>query len=113
MIAGCGGGDASNEEVTSKPVTFTVCNRTGAKIIDVGINSNDSRMTPMSYGSIENGVSETLKNNYLPSKIGLHWSKLNKNRTSKDINVSSSLGATYQGPIRLTVQPNGKVIVSK
>ncbi|QQE13268.1 hypothetical protein JD969_07370 [Planctomycetota bacterium] len=120
-IASCGSSNEGESEEkqagtqADKPqkITFTVKNKTGAKIIDVGINSSDSRMKPMSYGSIDKDRSETLKNDYLPSQIGLHWSKMNRDRTSKTIKVSDQFGSAYQGPIKLTIKPNGKVSVSK
>ncbi|QDU35193.1 hypothetical protein KS4_32730 [Poriferisphaera corsica] len=118
-MAACGGnGNENTTESTaeaSKPkkITFTVKNKTGAKIIDVGINSSDSRMTHMSYGSIEKSSTETLKNKYLPRTIGLHWSKMNKDRTSANLRIGEALGPNYQGPVTLTIQPNGSVSISK
>ena len=115
MLVGCGGESGSNAKPDEAPkkVTYTVVNKTGAKIIAVGINSSDSKLTPMSYGSIAKGASETLKNDYLPTTIGLHWSKMNKDRTSKTVKIAKSLGADYRGPVKLTITVNGKVLVSK
>lgn len=112
LIPGCGPSqaDAASAE-QSRELSFVVVNNSGGDIDGVALVGTN---IPMGFADIKNNDRGTLKNKKLnlPEKLTLHWGDERGNRKEGSVYVWSELGASYSGPITLTITRRNKVILT-
>ena len=69
----------------------------------------------MSFSDIPDNERSELKDKKLklPERLTLHWGDSRGNRAEGSVNVWSELGASYSGPVVLTITPRGKVVLTR
>ena len=112
LLPGCGPSEAdASEAAVPRELTFTVTNNSDGEINSVGLSGAN---LPMAFRNLTKGESATLKSKKLelPEKLSLHWSNKRGDRKEGSANVWSELGASYSGPVNLTITQRGKVVLT-
>jgi hypothetical protein len=109
LLPGCGPSEADAAAASEpRPLSFVVLNKTGGDINGVGIEGAN---VPMGFSDIENNGRGEVKDKdlKLPETLTLHWGDTRGDRHEGSVNVWSELGASYSGPVTLTITRRGKV----
>lgn len=112
LIPACGPSEAAASQAAEpRPLSFVVDNRSGGEITSIGLEGAN---LPMSFGDMSKGQTKSLKNKklQLPEKLTLHWSDARGKRKEGSVKVWGELGATYSGPVKLTITQRGKASLS-
>lgn len=113
LLPGCGEPSAAEaaEASRDRPLSFVVINNTGGEMTQIGI---DGTNFPMGFSDLEKGATGQIaaKSLELPEHLTLYWSDPRGDRKEGSVDVWSELGASYSGPVKLTVTRRGKVVLS-
>lgn len=112
LLPGCGPSEADATEAQApRALSFVVVNNSGDDIEGIGLAGAN---IPMSFADLTNNGRGELKNKKLelPEKLTLHWGDARGNRSEGSVNVWSELGASYSGPVTLTITRRGKVVLT-
>ncbi|MEO0476976.1 MAG: hypothetical protein AAF085_13545 [Planctomycetota bacterium] len=111
-LTGCGPSEADAAEAqTPRQLSFVVINKSGQDIEGIGLEGAN---IPMGFRDIENGGRSEVKNKKLklPEKLTLHWGNARGDRSEGTVHVWSEFGASYSGPVTLTITSRGKVALT-
>ena len=112
LLPGCGPSEA-DAAAAEKPreLSFVVVNNSGQ---DIGGVALEGANIPMAFRDIEKNGRGSVKhkNLKLPEKLTLHWGDSRGDRKEGSVNVWSELGASYTGPVTLTITRRGKVTLT-
>lgn len=113
LLPGCGGATEAEaaEAQVPRELSFVVINQSRGEVNSIGLAGANM---PMSYGSIDKGGRKSLKNKglTLPEKLTLHWTDHRGDRHEGSARVWSELGASYSGPVTLTINHRNKVVLT-
>ena len=112
LLPGCGASEADAAAAdTPRELSFVVVNNSGADIDGVGLKGAN---IPMGFRDIKDNDRAQLKNKKLklPETLTLHWGDPRGNRKEGSVNVWSELGASFSGPVTLTINRRGKVVLT-
>ena len=112
LLPGCGASEADAAEAAQpRPLSFTVVNNTGGELRSIGISGAN---LPMSFSPIDTGQRSTISNKSLelPERLSLHWTDARGERREGSVRVWAELGASYSGPVTLTVTNRNQVVLS-
>ena len=111
-LTGCGPSEADAAEAQApRQLSFVVINKTGQDIEGVGLEGAN---IPMGFRDIEKDGRGEVKHKELklPEKLTLHWGNPRGDRSEGTVHVWSELGASYSGPVTLTITRRGKVVLT-
>lgn len=109
LLPGCGPSEADAAAAQApRPLSFVVINNSGQDIVGVGLEGAN---IPMGFSDIKKNSRGEVKNKKLelPETLTLHWGNKRGDRKEGSVNVWSGLGASYSGPVTLTITRKGKV----
>lgn len=112
LLPGCGPSEADAAAAQApRQLSFVVINHSGGEIKGVGLVGAN---IPMGFRDIEDDGQSELKNKKLelPETLTLHWGDTRGNRNEGTVHVRSELGASYTGPVTLTITRRGKVVLT-
>lgn len=112
LLPGCGPSEADAAEAqTPRELSFVIVNNSGGDIKSIGLAGAN---IPMNFSDMDKGARSEIKNKKLklPEKLSLHWSDHRGNRKEGSVSVWSELGASYAGPVTLTITQRGKVVLT-
>jgi hypothetical protein len=112
LLPGCGPSEADAAAAEApRALSFVVVNNSGQTLESVGLEGAN---IPMGFRDIEKNGRGEVKNKKLelPETLTLHWGDARGNRKEGTVNVWSELGASYSGPVTLTVTRQGKVVLT-
>ena len=112
LLPGCGPSEADAAAAqTPRELSFVVINHSGGDIDGVGL---DGANIPMGFSDIKKDGKAELKNKKLklPETLTLHWGNRRGDRKEGSVKVWSELGASYTGPVTLTISRRGKVVLT-
>ncbi|MBX2852128.1 MAG: hypothetical protein KTR15_10320 [Phycisphaeraceae bacterium] len=112
LLPGCGPSEADAAAAQApRQLSFVVVNNSGQAIKGVGLEGAN---IPMGFSDIENKSRGEIKNKKLelPERLTLHWGNGRGDRSEGSVNVWSELGASYTGPVTLTITRRGKVVLT-
>ncbi len=112
LLPGCGPSEAeATQAAVPRDLSFTITNRTGDKMKSIGVEGGK---LPMSFRDLAEGQSATLKSKKLdlPETLTIHWSSERGDRKEATANLWGELGASYTGPVNLTLNARGKIVLS-
>lgn len=111
-IPGCGPSEADAAAAQApRELSFVVINNSGTDIDGVGLEGAN---IPMGFRDIKQGTQAQLKNKklQLPETLTLHWGDPRGNRHEGSVKVWSELGASYSGPVTLTITRRNTVVLT-
>lgn len=112
LLPGCGPSeaDAAQAEVP-RALSFVVINNSSGDIDGVGLEGAN---IPMGFRDIKKNGKAEVKNKKLklPETLTLHWGNRRGDRKEGSVKVWSELGASYTGPVTLTITRQGKVTLT-
>ena len=112
LLPGCGPSEADAAQAdVPRELSFVIVNNTGGDISSIGLAGAN---IPMNFSDMDKGQRSEIKNKKLklPEKFNLHWSDQRGNRKEGSVSVWSELGASYTGPVTLTITQRGKVVLT-
>lgn len=113
LLSGCGGGSEMKAEQAqvSRDLSFVVINNSRGEIREIGLQGAN---IPISYSTMQKGKRSEIKSKKLelPERLTLHWSDTRGDRHEGTVRVWGELGATYSGPITLTITAQNKVTLT-
>lgn len=112
LLPGCGPSEAdAAQAAVPRDLSFTVVNRSGGEMSSIGLAGANY---PIAYSNITDQDQHTIKSKSLelPETLTLHWSDRRGDRKEGTVHVWSELGASYSGPVVLTVDRRGKVVLT-
>lgn len=112
LLPGCGPSEASaTQAAVPRPLSFVVVNNSGEAIQGIGLEGAN---IPMGFRNLESGDKSQLKNKNLklPEKLTLHWNDARGRRKEGSVNIWGRLGASYSGPVTLTITSRGGVTLA-
>ncbi len=115
-LTGCGGAVESAEAAAPpvRPVSYTVVNRTGGKVVDVVVYG-EGLGRDLGYGVIAENDSETLRHEKLtiPTMVEIDFTMPNGKRSYNKVSLSRLNNAAQGGPVTLTLTGFGRVSASR
>lgn len=112
LLPGCGPSEADAAAAQQpRELSFVVVNNSGGDINGVALEGANM---PMAFHDIKDKSQGKVKNKKLelPEKLTLHWGDERKERHEGSVNVWSELGASYSGPVKLTINRRGTVTLT-
>lgn len=112
LLPACGPTEAdASQAAVPRELTFTVINQSGGKMTSIGMEGANAAIA---YSTIDDNDSHTIKSKSLtlPEKLTLHWTDARGDRREGTVKVWNELGASYSGPVNLTVNKRGKVTLT-
>ena len=112
LLPACGPTEAdAAQAAVPRELSFNVINQSGGKMTSIGIEGTNY---PMAFSNIDDDDAHMLKSKSLelPESLTLHWSDARGNRHEGTVHVWNELGASYTGPVNLTVDARGKVTLT-
>lgn len=113
LLPACGGATEAEaaQGSESRELSFVIVNKSGSEIHSIGLAGANH---PMSFRPIEDDARSEIKNKKLklPEKLSLHWTDARGDRHEGSVRVWSELGASYSGPVVLTINYRNKVILT-
>ncbi|MGB0767525.1 MAG: hypothetical protein ACPGYV_07420 [Phycisphaeraceae bacterium] len=112
LLPGCGPSEADAAAADEpRELSFVIVNNSGRDVEGVGLEGAN---IPMGFRDIEKGGRSEVKNKELrlPETLTLHWGDERGNRKEGSVDVWSELGASYTGPVTLTITRRGKVVLT-
>lgn len=111
-LTGCGASEADAAQAEApRELSFVVINKSGGEINGVAL---DGANIPIGFRDIQNNGRSEVKDKKLelPEKLTLHWGDQRGDRKEGSVNAWSGLGASYTGPVTLTITGRGKVVLT-
>ena len=113
VLPGCGGASEAKAQEAQVPreLSFVIVNNSGGDIRSIGLQGAN---IPMSFRAMAKGKRSEIKNKKLklPEQLTLHWSDRRGDRYEGSVHVWGELGASYSGPVKLTITRRNKVVLS-
>lgn len=111
LLPGCGAGANSAEAAEPRDLSFTLINQSRSDIRAIGVEGTDP---PMSFSPIDEGGRATIRSKklQLPETLTVHWSDERGERHEGTVRVWGELGASYSGPVKMTIDHRNKVVLS-
>lgn len=110
LLPGCGGATSAEASV-KRDLTFTLVNNSRMDIRSIGVEGTDP---PFSYSPIQAGSRSMLKSKSLslPETLTVHWTDERGDRHEGTVRCWSELGASYSGPVVMTITHRNKVVLT-
>lgn len=112
LLPACGPSEADAAQASEpRDLSFTIINQSRGDIDSIGVEGANY---PMSFSPIEKDDSATIKSKKLelPETLTVHWTDARGERHEGTVRVWGELGASYAGPVNLTINYRNRVILS-